>query len=495
MIGTSFKEYAFIRVCIFFLHYIAPISIACCVLTLFIRHSVFRIPKLLEIIAIAETAFYLFIYLPRRYYLQHAAIHPTTLSKNERHRLFRLCHENVPDAELYLRKWFNWAPITDIKRDNVKEFFCWALLNKGAWGPEDEEELEHYADSIEELLGGVLEPGRGLARPIRLTLDKVNMMHRSLIWYCCVAVVDTITYCSMLFYGFQFHRLRLSRTLTVFPFRPITLTSPYKTPAKTISYWHRPHTSRNRLPVLFIHGIGIGLYPYVNFLARLNGREEDEVSDGQIGIIAIEMMPVSFRITSEMLEKDQMCEEILQIVNKHHWEKFVLVSHSYGSIVSTHLLRHRDTTSRIGSVLLVDPVSFLLHLPDVAYNFTCRPPRRANEHQLYYFASMDMGVSHTLARRFFWSENILWREDVDGRQLSVALSGQDLIVDTVAVGRYLANGHVGTLRDEEWQERPWKGEALDVLWFQHKDHAQIFDNEKDYKRLIRVVRNYSLIKD
>ena len=184
MIGTSFKEYAFIRVCIFFLHYIAPISIACCVLTLFIRHSVFRIPKLLEIIAIAETAFYLFIYLPRRYYLQHAAIHPTTLSKNERHRLFRLCHENVPDAELYLRKWFNWAPITDINRDNVKEFFCWALLNKGAWGPEDEEELEHYADSIEELLGGVLEPGRGLARPIRLTLDKVNMMHRSLIWYC-----------------------------------------------------------------------------------------------------------------------------------------------------------------------------------------------------------------------------------------------------------------------------------------------------------------------
>ncbi|MCJ1421370.1 hypothetical protein MMC32_007733 [Xylographa parallela] len=495
MIGTSFKEYAFIRACIFFLHYIAPLSIACCVLTLLIRHSGFRIPKLLEIIAVAETSFYLFVYLPRRHYLQHAAIHPTTLSRDERQRLFRLCHENVPDAELYLRKWFNWAPITDIKRENVKEFFCWALLNKGAWGPEDEEELEQYADSIGELLGRTLEPGRGPAKPLRLTLDKVNMMHRSLIWYCCVAVVDTITYCSMLFYGFQFHRLRLSRTLTVFPFRPITLTSSHKTPAKTISYWHRPHTSKNRLPVLFIHGIGIGLYPYVNFLAKLNCNEEDEAPDGQMGVIAIEMMPVSFRITSEMPEKDQMCEEILQIVNKHHWEKFVLVSHSYGSVISTHLLKHRKTASRIGPVLLVDPVSFLLHLPDVAYNFTCRPPRRANEHQLYYFASMDMGVSHTLARRFFWSENILWREDIDGRQLSVALSGQDLIVDTQAVGRYLANGHVGILRDEEWQERPWKGEGLDVLWFQHKDHAQIFDTEKDYKRLIRVVRNYSLIKD
>ncbi|MCJ1390005.1 hypothetical protein MMC18_002863 [Xylographa bjoerkii] len=383
----------------------------------------------------------------------------------------------------------------DIKRDNVKEFFCWAFLNKGAWGPEDEEELEQYADSIGELLGGTLKPGRGPAKSLRLTLDKVTMMHRSLIWYFCVAVVDTITYCSMLFCGFQFHRLRLSRTLTVFPFRPITLTSPYSTPAKTTTYWHRPHTSKNRLPVLFVHGIGIGLYPYVNFLAGLNGESENEAPDGQIGIIAVEIMPVSFRITSEMLEKEQLCEEILQIVNKHHWDKFILMSHSYGSIVSTHLLKHRVIASRIGPVLLVDPVSFLLHLPDVAYNFTCRQPRRANEHQLYYFASMDMGVAHTLARRFFWSENILWKEDIDGRRLSVALSGQDLIVDTQTVGRYLTDSHVGRLRDEEWQERPWKGEGLDLLWFQHKDHAQIFDNERDYRRLIRVIRSYSLINE
>ena len=191
MIGTSFKEYAFIRACIFCLHYIAPLSIACCVLTLLMRHSAFRVPRILEILAVAETAFYLFVYLPRRHHLQHAAIHPTLLSKDERHRLFRLCNENVPDAETYLRKWFNWAPMTDIKRDNVKEFFCWALLNKDTWGPDDEEELDQYADCIGELLGGALKPGRGPAKPLRLTLDKVNMMHRSLIWYCVSSSVES----------------------------------------------------------------------------------------------------------------------------------------------------------------------------------------------------------------------------------------------------------------------------------------------------------------
>lgn len=73
--------------------------------------------------------------------------------------------------------------MTDIKRENVKEFFCWAFLSKGSWGPEDEEELETYVDAIKGLLGQEIEPGRGPAVPLRLTLDQVKMMHRSLIWY------------------------------------------------------------------------------------------------------------------------------------------------------------------------------------------------------------------------------------------------------------------------------------------------------------------------
>jgi hypothetical protein len=51
-------------------------------------------------------------------------------------------------------------------------------------------------------------------------------------------------------------------------------------------------------------------------------------SDGEVGIIAIEIMSVSFRITSEALEKEEMCQEIDCIVKAHSWEKFVLVSHS-----------------------------------------------------------------------------------------------------------------------------------------------------------------------
>lgn len=45
------------------------------------------------------------------------------------------------------------------------------------------------------------------------------------------------------------------------------------------------------------------------------------------------------------------------------------ISRSYGSVISTHILHTPEVARKIGPVVLVDPVTFLLHLPDVAYNF------------------------------------------------------------------------------------------------------------------------------
>ena len=283
---------------------------------------------------------------------------------------------------------------------------------------------------------------------------------------------------------------------------------------------------------MFIHGIGIGLYPYTKFLNELNSTSgvESLDPDEQVGIIAIEIMPVSFRITHSALKQSDMCAEIDQILRKHLHpaQKFILVSHSYGTVISTHLLKAPSVASRIGPVVLIDPVSILLHLPDVAYNFTRRQPSEANEWQLYYFASMDPGVSHTLSRHFFWNENVLWEKDMGGRKVTVSLGGRDLIVNTEAVGKYLSNisskselpngcgsgnesgvlidlddnkdrnetktklcgGEAADRFDEEWKSRRWQGTGIDVLWFKDCDHAQVFDKPVTRKILIDTIHAY-----
>jgi len=316
-----------------------------------------------------------------------------------------------------------------------------------------------------------------------------------------VGFVDFLTYVKLHYHGFHFHRSALSRFFTLFPFRPVTLLAKHKSPAKNVTYWHRPHTSLTDLPIVFIHGIGIGLYPYTNFLNEINSGTtgpKSNSSEGQIGILALEIMPVSFRITHSAASRQEMCDEIDLIVTKHFGkdQKFVLASHSYGTVISTHLLKTPSIAARIGPVVLIDPVTILLHLPDVAYNFTRRKPQGANEHQLYYFASMDMGVSHTLSRHFFWSENVLWKEDLEGRKVLVSLGGRDLIVNTEAVGRYLTGADQPPAKlildgtDEEWKSRPWREEGVNLLWWQTLDHAQVFDKPGSRKMLVSAIRGY-----
>jgi hypothetical protein len=56
-------------------------------------------------------------------------------------------------------------------------------LNTAEADPAYDAELEEYVSDMETMLGKKLEPGRGNAKCLRLTLDKVEMLHRSLTWY------------------------------------------------------------------------------------------------------------------------------------------------------------------------------------------------------------------------------------------------------------------------------------------------------------------------
>ncbi|KAJ5337387.1 uncharacterized protein N7506_005409 [Penicillium brevicompactum] len=487
MIGTSTAEYFFIRVCILFLRNIVPIStlytVHLLVVQFFHRPTYLgRIPFSVHTWLTAEAVFFITVFVPLKYILHHSPIFHRPLSAELREKLFRCCNRNVPNLERYLSQWLMVSDAQYIKRDNVKDFIRWAFFKPGyAQGldQQNEEELETYTAEVEQLMERKLSPGK---------MD-------------CVFVVDTTMYYKMLYNGFHFHRNSLSQFFTVFPFRPLTIFTVHRSPARHLTYWHRRHTSKNRLPVLFIHGIGIGLYPYMNFLRDLNSElRMGGTDDSEVGIIALEIMPVSSRITHPALEKDVMICEIMKIMQYHEWSRFVLVSHSFGSIIASHLLKSDRFSSLIGPTVFIDPVSFLLHLPDVAYNFIARRPARANEYQLWYFGSKDIGVAHTLARRFSWIDNIIWKEDLgikakndqqEGRNVTVVLCGKDLIVDTETVGQYLMGSSGNRTVDngvaQEWKNKSWIGYGLELLWFEELDHAQVFDFENTRRRVIRAI--------
>jgi hypothetical protein len=108
-----------------------------------------------------------------------------------------------------------------------------------------------------------------------------------------------------------------------------------------------------------------------------------------------------------------------------------------------------------------------------------------------------MGVAHTLFRTFFWSENVLWKDEFAHKRVTVFLGGRDLIVNTPQVARYL------TSAPEDWDgesglkadEYEWTGPdgRLKVVWCDELDHAQIFDSKRWSEVLVEEVLSLSRI--
>lgn len=499
MIGTSFGEWVFIRLSIAFFRYTPLIYIFLILFLPLIQPVSVAFPVVCVLLAalLAELVFYLLIYRPYLQRLKRNAVHPPALSSKERKALFERSFGSVASTETYLRWWFLDADPNDIRRDNVREFLLWAFFERpDGEGLEDEdgetieEELEHYLNLLEQRLGRKLEGGRGNVKSLRLTIDGITTTYRSFLWYMVVFIVDQATHFAFRWHGFEFYRRPRSSALRVFPPRPQELFPGPTSPSSKLSYWHRPHTAEDKLPVVFFHGIGIGLWTYVRFLAGLHKTESGK---GSVGVIAVETLPISFRLTPAIPNKAEFLAQMTTILEYHCWEKFALVSHSYGSVLTTHILHEPNLKHRVPSVVLIDPVTIMLHLPDVAYNFTRRRPKRANEWQLWYFASTDPGVALCLGRHFFWRENILWREDLLGtqsdgrhrRHAAVTLSGRDLIVDTAAVAEYLGvdlGARAGGVVAESHN-------GVEVVMFPKLDHAQVFDDIPSRDSAIQMIRS------
>ena len=101
-----------------------------------------------------------------------------------------------------------------------------------------------------------------------------------------------------------------------------------------------------------------------------------------------------------------------------------------------------------------------------------------------------MGVAHTLSRTFFWSQNILWKEDLLKHDATVFLSGKDSIISAPKVRVYLedATGGEEDLIDgpdqqnqlatkdlEQSTDSEYRNDCLGVVWCANLDHGGAFD--------------------
>lgn len=84
----------------------------------------------------------------------------------------------------------------------------------------------------------------------------------------------------------------------------------------------------------------------------------------------------------------------------------------------------------------------------------------------------------------------MWKEDIRNHRVTVVLGGKDLIVDTEVIKEYLTGNESVSREKESWEERVWRGNGLNVLWFPELDHGQVFDKKSTRATLVDIIRSY-----
>ncbi|KAJ9442085.1 hypothetical protein DIPPA_26738 [Diplonema papillatum] len=373
--------------------------------------------------AAVEALFYLFFLRQKARFQKITPLPHRCSSRQERKKLIEQCIAAIrhPDEKLMLRNvreflegWFVGSKLEDISFEDFANWCSWAFFNleRKDLLPEDEAELEEtiawYSSQIHWVFPHTSSKERRFCT--RLSLDPVQVKHRPFIAYVVTSLMMYSGLLSIRLLGFRkCHRRGVNNNSVDVHYRK-------GDPAAAKA------TCKSTLPIVFIHGIGIGFIHYAAFLRTL---------PTDVDVYLVEWPHVSMKLVFEGPSSISSTVTTLRdiVVGDGHGKTGAcFVGHSLGSTAVAWMLHDKSSKSLVKSAVFLDPVNFVLFDPAIAYAFMHRPPNTVMQLLIHYFVSRELFIAHTLSRHFSWSHNALFLEDLKGIKTTVVLSEGDEIV-------------------------------------------------------------------
>jgi hypothetical protein len=391
----------FVRAAVLSVRSLAPISLAITIFLLLeqldvygaplpfavryaIRLQAGLVPVVVQLWAVAE-ALFLGWYLHRRAELQQHTT-PAPLTDHQRQLIMQRTLSVTEDPLRFVSGWFKFAPVTSIRRGNALEWASWSMYSKRLEdiNPKAQAEVAALVRDFEARTQGQLVIPEGYEKqlaPIRVSLDPISALHRPVVSYAVTYGAHLFSWLALQRMGFSFHRTTAAGH-------------------NGLGYWYRPPSIETTLlgcgdasgPIVLLHGIGMGLAPYLRLIGGLIRRR------GMVALFLPEFPHISQRFASTPLNSSQTAQAVKNMLCAHEQvgpniriassdgqlaSNATFVVHSFGSLVLSWLIARAPTL--VAAAVLLDPVSLLLQEPDVAYNFIYRRPTNAIQWFFKYF--------------------------------------------------------------------------------------------------------------
>jgi len=235
-----------------------------------------------------------------------------------------------------------------------------------------------------------------------------------------------------------------------------------------------------RSPVVFVHGIGIGLIYYLSLIDRL--------LDLNRPLFLPEIPYVTgFRTwlsPHSVLSPGAVGSNLTHMLATHGFLKASFIGHSYGTSWLSYMCKY--CPNAVESVTFVDPICFCLHTPFLTKQFVYHRPDPGS---VSNFIRTDVIINWTIQRSFPWVRISLFVEEIPVDKVSVFLSEFDLLVPVERVQKYLLENGAVLSESYDLIQKKLDDDAISLCVFEKIGHGDWVESESMVDVIVKRVEN------
>jgi len=278
---------------------------------------------------------------------------------------------------------------------------------------------------------------------------QIETSYKPVVVYCAMSTVKNLAYMYLRYLGFTKHIMKKTGMVYFY----------YKNPRNLSK------TS------IFIHGLGFGITPYINFIKSLM-LYTDVIVPILPNISNMEFHSIldGWKDANMFPNYEDLRWDFEQVLIQNDLYNVSLLGHSFGTIIMSILLRNKNFGQRIGIKIFIDPVCFMDDCYKI-FNYIKQPDGRDGDLATSIFNSLiydDVYVRYATQRYLYGPEYWLIDYDVLLNNSIVILSSDDKIVPSQKLHKKLENYGIA------------------CIYVNAAEHADIFSSDK-YSTVINTI--------
>lgn len=338
------------------------------------------------------------------------------------------------------------TPITEISIEQCRSLLSWCCFMR-EWGDLTSKEQNETLDLVKEVQERLSKEGHTLrndpsiqpiTKHVRHHLEPIMVTHRPFILYLLFWTLETLfEWLWLIPWGFQYHNIN------------------------KMKYWIKKGLDHEA--IVIIHGICRGWSFYWKLIQALGHRRTVVLIN--YTSIQVNSIPKNYFETANVVDVDEFAETVRHILNRHGLEKVTLICHSYGTFLSTWLLR--IIPDRITRVCFVDPLMLTVALYETAYYLFYQEPQTVTDWIYYVFVRSNLPLANVLQRHFVWYNMVIKLDEIPKDiDVCLAYAGQEHLLDPALMHQLVKCG------------------SNDIIYWDNIHHAECMGNDECVKDIV-----------